>query len=201
MFYEPAEGHGLRHDPIKTLIAPRPIGWISTVDADGRANLAPYSFFNLVSEQPTIVMFSSRGPKDTVSNVMATGEFVCNLASYALRRAVNMTSTAALRGVSEFGLAGLTPAASVKVRPPRVGEAPAALECVHLETIALKGRDGRASPYLMVLGEVVGVHIDERVVVDGVVDPARLQPIARLGGPDYSVVDEAALFRMTRPAG
>ena len=199
-FYEPAAGHGLPHDPLKALVAPRPIGWISTVDGEGRPNLAPYSFFNLVGERPPIVCFSSAGAKDTLSNVIATGEFVCNLATFDLRHAVNMTSAAVPHGVSEFDLAGLTAAPSVKVRPPRVAEAPSALECVVLQVIPLVGRDGQPGPYTMVLGEVVGVHIASRILVDGIVDPALIRPIARLGGSDYAVADAAALFRMARPS-
>lgn len=199
-FYVPAEGHGLPHDPLKALVAPRPIGWISTIAPDGRTNLAPYSFFNLVSERPGIVAFSSAGEKDTLANVVATGEFVCNIASFELRHAVNMSSIAVPHGVSEFDIAGLTPAPSVKVRPPRVAEAPAALECVHLQTLPLSGRDGRPGPYTMVLGEVVGVHIASRVLVDGIVEPALIRPIARLGASDYAVADAGALFRMARPA-
>jgi len=199
MFYDPAEGHGLPHDPLKALIVPRPIGWISTVDREGRPNLAPYSFFNAVSERPAIVMFASAGYKDSATNAEATGEFVCNLATWDLRQAVNLTSAPAPAGVSEFGLAGLTPTPSQKVRPPRVGESPVALECVYLETVRLAGRDGRPAPYVVVFGEVVGVHIDDAVLVDGIVDPGLLRPIARLGGRDYAVVEAASVFQMTRP--
>lgn len=199
MFYDPAEGHGLPHDPLKALIVPRPIGWISTVDREGRPNLAPYSFFNAVSERPAIVMFASAGYKDSATNAEATGEFVCSLATWDLRQAVNLTSAPAPPGVSEFGLAGLTPTPSVKVRPPRVGESPVALECVYLETVRLAGRDGRPAPYVVVFGEVVGVHIDDAVLVDGIVDPGLLRPIARLGGRDYTVVEAASVFQMTRP--
>lgn len=199
MFYEPANGHGLPHDPLKSLIAPRPIGWISTLDPEGRPNLAPYSFFNLVGERPPVVVFSSGGMKDTLTNVIASGEFVCNLATFELRHAVNMTSAAVPRGVSEFDLAGVTPAASEVVRAPRVAEAPAALECVVLQTIPIIGRDGRQGPYTMVVGEVVGVHIAPRILVDGIVDPGLIRPITRLGGSDYAVTEAAALFRMARP--
>lgn len=198
-FYVPADGHGLPHDPLKALVAPRPIGWISSVDGEGRANLAPYSFFNLVGERPPIVAFSSGGVKDSLSNVVETGEFVCNIASFDLRHAVNISSTSVPRGVSEFDLAGLTPAPCNVVKAPRVAEAPAALECVVLQVIPLVGRDGNAGPYTLVLGEVVGVHIADRVLVDGIVDPALVRAIARLGSSDYAVTEASSLFRMARP--
>ena len=197
-FYVPAEGHRLPHDPLKALVAPRPIGWISSVDAEGRPNLAPYSFFNLLSERPPIVGFSSSGVKDSQANVEATGEFVCNLATFDLREAVNATSAPLPRGASEFDFAGLTPVPSEKVRAPRVGEAAAALECVYLMSLPLKGRDGTGQSTL-VLGEVIGVHIDPRVLVDGIVDQTRLNAISRLGGADYAAVTADVLFSMRRP--
>jgi len=200
IFYDPdVETPSLPRDPLKALVAPRPIGWISTIDRDGRPNLAPYSFFNLVSERPAIVAFSAHGPKDTPRNVIETGEFVCNLAVYGLRHALNITSTAYAHGISEFAAAGLTPVACVKVKAPRIAEAAAALECVYLESHDLVGRDGRLSSYRLYLGEVVGVHVDERIIVDGRVDPRLAQQIARLGGNYYAVADEASLFTLERP--
>lgn len=198
MFYDAVtNAHGLRHDPFKALVAPRPIGWISTLSADGAANLAPYSFFNAVCEKPHIVMFSSVGRKDTVTNIEATGEFVCNLATYDLRAQMNATSAPVGPGVDEFALAGLTPVPSHLVRPPRVGESPVALECRLLEIVALKDLGGQPAGYYMTLGQVVGIHIDDAVIRDGMVDVAGLKTIARLGYHDYCVVD--SLFRMTRP--
>jgi flavin reductase (DIM6/NTAB) family NADH-FMN oxidoreductase RutF len=198
MFYDAIRNdHGLPHDPFKALIAPRPIGWVSTLAADGRVNLAPYSFFNAVSEKPHILMFSSTGRKDSASNIEETGEFVWNLATYALRDKMNMTSAPVPRGVNEFELAGLTQAPCRLVSPPRVGESPAALECKHLQTIHLKDLNGVPVDRHMVLGQVVGVHIDDAYIHDGLVDTARLRPLARLGYKDYAVVDET--FQLTRP--
>ncbi|AXS41089.1 flavin reductase family protein [Breoghania sp. L-A4] len=200
MFYDAAiNAHGLRHDPFKALVAPRPIGWISSLDAEGRPNLAPYSFFNAISDNPHIVIFSSTGWKDSVQNVAETGEFVCNLATWDLREAVNATSAPAGHGVSEFELAGLTQAPCTMVKAPRVAETPVAMECKHLQTIHLKDVDGKDVDRWMVMGQVVGIHIDDAFIHDGMVDITELKPLARLGYKDYSIVD--SVFQMARPAG
>lgn len=202
MFYDAIRNdHGLRHDPFKALLAPRPIGWISTIDIDGRPNLAPYSFFGAVAEKPHIVMVSSAGWKDTLSNIRATGEFVCNLATWDLREAVNRSSAPLERGRSEFEFVGLTPVPGVLVDAPRVGEAAAALECRVLQIIQLDNLDGSPSENICAFGQVVGIHIADHAIVDGRFDTANVKPIARLGYRDYSVVDAAALFQMTRPPG
>jgi len=190
MFYEPARrNHGLPHNPMKAIVAPRPIGWISTLSEDGVANLAPYSFFNLVSENPDIVMFSSDGPKHSVTNVMATGEFVCNLATHALMEAVNLTSKPIPADESEFELAGLNPAPSRLVKPPRVAAAPCALECVWIETVELRDRKGENTERLLTFGEVVGVHIDDSYIENGLLRTEKLQSLARGGYFDFSWVD------------
>jgi len=200
MFYTPAAAdHGLAHDPFKAIVAPRPIGWISSMDGQGRVNLAPYSFFNAFSTRPPIVGFSSEGPKDSVSFVAETGEFVCNLATFDLRDAMNATSAPLPRGESEFAHAGLTAEPSRLVRPPRVKGVPAALECRLTEIVTLKTADGAELERFLVLGEVVGVHIDDRFIKDGRFDTAGARPIARCGYADYAVVD--ALFSITRPPG
>lgn len=200
MFYDAIRNeHGLKHDPFKALVAPRPIGWISTLSAEGKPNLAPYSFFNGVSDKPHIVMFSSHGKKDTIANIEATGEFVCNLATYDLRDQMNATSAPVAPDVDEFALAGLTPVPSRLVRPPRVGESPAALECRLTEVIELKDLEGRGGGYYMALGQVVGIHIDDAAIRDGMIDVAGLKTLARLGYHDYTAVER--LFRMTRPEG
>ncbi|MFP8965154.1 flavin reductase family protein [Pokkaliibacter sp. CJK22405] len=193
---EPGNG-GLPHDPFKGLIVPRPIGWISTLNTKGQVNLAPYSAFNMVGYNPNVVMFSSAGRKDTLKNIEATGEFVCNLATYELRDAVSDSSVPVDHGVDEMTLTGLTAAPSVKVKPPRVAESPAALECKYLATIPVPRSDGAEPSDFMVLGEVVGVYIDERVLTDGKVDIAKLKPLTRLGYMDYAVVD--TVFSMDRP--
>ena len=202
MFYEPKDGHGLPHAPFKSIVVPRPIGWISSVDAQGRVNLAPYSFFNAVASAPPIILFAPGGQhregglKDTIANVEATGEFVCNLATFATRDAMNTTSAAAPRSVDEFELAGLTPLPARLVTPPRVKESPIHMECRHLRTLELPS-DNPDQPNHVVFGEVIGIHIDERVLIDGRVDVATIAPIARLGYMDYAVVEK--IFTMNRP--
>jgi flavin reductase (DIM6/NTAB) family NADH-FMN oxidoreductase RutF len=198
MFYEPTKrNHGLPHDPFKAIVAPRPIGWISSMDAKGRVNLAPYSFFNGVATFPPMVMFASDGFKDSVSNVNETKEFVCNLATWDLRDAMNRTSEGVPHEVNEFEISGLTPAPSKLVKPPRVAEAPCALECKATQIVQMKGPDGSPRDNYVVFGEVVGIHIDEKYIKNGILDAAAMKPIARLGYRDYSVVTE--LFQMTRP--
>lgn len=190
--------HGLPHDPFKALVAPRPIGWVSTVDAAGRANLAPYSFFNAVSDRPPMVLFASAGRKDSLRNIEATGEFTCSLATWPLRAAMNLSSAAVAPGVDEFGLAGLTKAPSRFVAPPRVAEAPAALECRLWQLLPLPA-PARGEPYTLVIGTVVGIFIDDGYVRDGRVLTAAMQPLARLGYMDYSVLRADAIFTMNRP--
>lgn len=191
MFYEPAKrNHGLPHNPLKAVVAPRPIGWISSLTPGGTANLAPYSFFNLVSEQPDIVAFSSTGRKHSVANIEATGEFVCNLATHALVAQVNLTSKPIPADESEFDLAALERAPSRLVKPPRVAASPCALECVWIETIELKGRDRRPAGDFLVLGEIVGIHIDDAFIENGLLRTDLMQPLARCGYFDYAWVGE-----------
>lgn len=200
MFYRPGlDPHGLAHNPFKALVSPRPIGWISTLDADDRVNLAPYSFFNAIADDPPMVMYSSNGRKtgldegkDTVANIRATGAFVANIVSYALRDAMNASSGPYPAGADEFRLAGLTPAPSVVVAPPRVAESPASLECRAWKIIDLPGPAN-----VMVIGEVVGVHISDSVLAEGRVDVTRYQPLSRLGYRDYAAVRE--VFPLNRP--
>jgi flavin reductase (DIM6/NTAB) family NADH-FMN oxidoreductase RutF len=198
MFYETARNdHGLARDPFKAIVAPRPIGWITSMSAKGEINLAPYSFFNAVSEDPPIVLFSSEGPKDSLVFVEETKEFVCNLATFELRNAMVETSGQFPRGVNEMDQSGLAPAPSRLVRPPRVAASPCALECRLLQIIDLKDMQGRPSSRYVAFGQVVGIHIDDRFIKDGRLDTAAMQPIARCGYGDYSVVDK--VFAMTRP--
>ncbi|MBV9079038.1 MAG: flavin reductase family protein [Methylobacteriaceae bacterium] len=201
MFYEVSGGHGLPHDPLKALVGPRPIGWVSAVSARGEVNLAPYSFFNAVADGPFIVAFSSSGYKDAVAFIDETHEFVCNLATWDTRDAMNQTSAPLPRGESEFAFSGLTPAPSELVKAPRVAEAPAALECRHLRTIQLETLEGRAMDQYLVLGQVVGVHIDDRFIADGLVDTAAMRPIMRGGYMDYFVATPETKFSMRRPRG
>ncbi len=200
MFYDALENkHGMKHDPWKSLAIPRPIGWISTVSNDGVANLAPYSFFNAIADRPHYVCFGSAGMKDTLRNIEETKEFVCNIANYELRDNMNMSSAAVPYGVDEFPLAGLTAAKSKLVKPPRVKEAPASFECRHFQTIALPGAGKYQSSYNLVIGLVVGIHIDDRYVKDGMIDVGAMKPIARLGYMDYAVVTPETIFAINRP--
>lgn len=192
-----ANDHGLRFNPFKALVAPRPIGWISSLGADGVRNLAPYSFFNAVSDHPPMVMFSSHSRKDSLANIEETGEFTCSLATWALREPMNLTSAAVARGVDEFELAGLTPAASKRVKAPRVAESPAALECKLWKTLELPAAGG--SRYIVVFGLVVAVYIDDAYIRDGLVDTGAMRPIARQGYMEYSVVTPDTVFTLNRP--
>ena len=187
----------LRFNPLNALVAPRPIGWITSMSSNGAINLAPYSFFNAVSDAPPIVLFSSECPKDSLVFVEETKEFVCNLATFDLRAAVVETSAQFPRGVNEMEQSGLAPAPCRLVRPPRVAASPCALECRLLQIIDLKDLDGKPADRFVVLGQVVGIHIDERFIKDGRLDTAALQPLARCGYADYAVVDK--VFAIARP--
>ena len=197
-FYEPCKGHGLPHDPFKAIVAPRPVGWVTTIDAQGRVNLAPYSFFNAISSRPPMVFFSTEGWKDSARNVEENGEFVCNLVSRDLAEAMNETAAPIAYGENEMIRAGLAAAPSTLVRPPRVARAVAALECRKTAIIRLEATDGKPLDTWMILGEVVGVHIDPTFLKDGIFDTAAARPVARCGyAGDYAEV--TALFQMTRP--
>lgn|SRR5689334_18794460 len=202
MFYEIANGHGLRNDPFKALVVPRPIGWITTIDKQGRVNLAPFSFFNAIAEDPPMVLFAPGGKKadrpmkDSRANVEETGEFVCNLATWDLRDAMNLTSANLAAGEDEMKHAGLTPVPSRLVKPPRVKESPVHFECKLWKVVELPTHD-REEPNSIVIGQVVGIHIEDALIKDQRVDIVAAQPIARLGYSEYTVVDSK--FSMRRP--
>jgi flavin reductase (DIM6/NTAB) family NADH-FMN oxidoreductase RutF len=199
-FYEPRLGHGLKHDPFNSIVGPRPIGWISSVNAQGQLNLAPYSFFNAFNYVPPIIGFSSIGYKDTLRNIEDNGEFVWNLTTRALAQAMNQTCAAVAPEVSEFELAGLTPVASRLVKPPRVAESPVSFECKATQTTQLQGIDGQKVSTWLVLGEVIAVHIRESLIVEGVYDTAHAEHVLRGGGPaDYFTIGPEQLFKMFRP--
>jgi len=199
MFYSTDKNdHGLPHDPFKAIVAPRPIGWITSMGKSGAINLAPYSYFNGVHSKPPMVMFASEGRKDSLAFVEETKEFVCNLATWDLREQMNQTSAPYPRGINELTEAGLTPAPCRLVKKQRVAEAPCALECKWLDTIELHDFDGKPVDGWVVIGRVVGVHIDERYIKNGLLDSAAMKPIARGGYHDYSVLDKS--FTMRRPA-
>ncbi len=203
MFFPTDSPHGLPHNPFNAIVLPCPIGWISSMDGAGNVNLAPYSFFNAVAYVPPQVMFAATGAhdhggrfKDTVRNIEETREFVVNIATWDLREAVNASSVNAPHGEDEFDYAGLEKAPSELVAPPRVARSPVHLECVHSQTVPLLDA-GNGGPNTAVFGKVIGIHIDDAVMTDGLVDIAKLRPIGRLGYRDYVHVTER--FSMTRP--
>jgi flavin reductase (DIM6/NTAB) family NADH-FMN oxidoreductase RutF len=203
MFYETDKNdHGLRYNPLKACVAPRPIGWMTTLSAEGIVNLAPFSFFNLLSYDPPFVMFSAGthegdgGRKDSVANVQATGEFVYNMATWAQKDQMNQTALIIERGVDEMTAAGLEALPSRLVRPPRVKGSPVHFECRLHEVIRLPGRKP-SSEHHLVIGRVIAVHIDDAALTaDGRVDLIKIRPIARLGYKDYASVD--AMFQMEK---
>jgi len=199
-FYQPSEGHGLPHDPLNAIVGPRPIGWIASVDAQGRPNLAPYSFFNCFNYRPPIIGFASSGWKDSVQNIVDTKEFVWNLTTRELAVAMNESSASLPHGENEFTLTGLTAAPSHLVKAPRVAESPVNFECRLSQCIQLTGADGSAVDTWLVLGEVVGIHIAESLLENGIYQTARAQPVLRAGGPSaYYTIDESHRFDLIRP--
>jgi flavin reductase (DIM6/NTAB) family NADH-FMN oxidoreductase RutF len=206
MFYEPLKkNHGLSKNPFNSLVVPRPIGWISSIDKEGIVNLAPYSFFNAVCYRPPTVMFASGpgsgsdGMKDSISNIESTGEFVCNLATWETREQMNQTSASVSSGTDEMELTGLTPLKSNLVKVPRVAETPVNLECRYLKSIRVPSWEEK-DRYFIVLGEVIGIHIrDEYITEDGLVDIGKINPIGRMGYNDYTSVNSSTIFTMERP--
>jgi len=199
MFYTPDQGHGLPHNPFNAIIAPRPIGWISSRGADGQDNLAPYSFFNAVAYVPPQVMFSSTsakpdrdGTKDSVANIRDTGVFCVNILGEDLQDAMNQTSGPWGREVDEFTDAGLEKAECETIACSRVEAAPAALECKLTQIVTLPGEAN-----FVVFGEVTGVHMRDDCLTDGLFDPSKYRPLARMGYQDYTVVRET--FTLKRP--
>ena len=201
MFYKTDGPHGLPHDPFKSCIVPRPIGWISTLGPSGAVNLAPYSFFNGVAGEPPMVMFATNGKqphgaKDSVANAEATGEFVCNMATWDLREKMNQTSAPVPPETDEFDLAGLETEPSELVKPPRVKASPVHLECLYHATLELPC-DIEGGRNAICVGRVIGVHVRDEFLTDGKVDIQRIKPVARLGYTDYTVIE--TIFTMPRP--
>ena len=201
MYYEPGvTPHGLPHDPFKSCVIPRPIGWISTRSAAGAVNLAPYSFFNAFNYVPPIIGFASIGAKDTLRNIEETGEFVWNLVTRPLAEQMNQTCAPVGPEVNEFDLAGLASAPSKQVAVPRVALSPVAFECRKTQVLQLQGLDGNKVSTWLVLGEVVAVHIAKHLLKDGVYQTAESETVLRGGGPaDYFQVVPEQLFHMWRP--
>ena len=198
--YEPAKGHGLKHDPLTAIVAPRPIGWIASIGARGNINVAPYSFFNIFNYKPPILVFSSNGWKDTVRNIQETGEYTWNLVTMPLAQQMNITSAHVPPDVSEFTTSGLTPVASNFIKAPRVGEARAAMELKLIEVKELQTKEGTKVGCWLVIGELVAVHIDKTLIVNGVYDTALAHPISRGGRRgDYFEISPATMFDMPRP--
>jgi len=196
--YDPALGHGLAHDPLNAIVAPRPIGWIGTRAADGACNLAPYSFFNLFNYKPPILGFCSLGWKDSVRNIAETGVFTWNLVTEDLAEAMNASSASG--GADEFVLAGLTAAAGDAVAAPRVAESPVCFECRLTQMIRLTDATGAEIDAWLALGEAVRIHIADDLIVDGVFDTVKARPLLRGGGAaDYFTISEGARRVMPRP--
>ena len=199
-YYEPNQGHGLAHDPFKSIIAPRPIGWISSRSSVGIDNLAPYSFFNAFADHPPIIGFSSVGYKDSVSNIEQTGEFCWNMVTQTLAEQMNQSCAPVSAEVSEFDFSGLTPVPSNLVNVARVGESPVSFECRLTQLIQLTDAKQTQIPNWLVLGEVVGVHIDEQLLDDGIFQTLKAQPIMRSGGPStYYGITAEGRFDLFRP--
>jgi len=203
MFVDPRTADSLNRAIFNAIVAPRPIGWISSQGPGGAVNLAPFSHFNIVSTAPPVILFSCNTPadraeKDTLANVRATGEFVFNLATYDLREAVNRTSTPAPYGTDEFDLAGLAKAPSVNVAPPRVAQSPANLECKLLRIVKIEPERPGDTPSHVVFGRVVGLHMqDEFVTAAGRFDTVKARPLTRLGGIQYA--PPGPIFEMPPP--
>ena len=201
-FYEPAQGHGLAHDPFKAIVCPRPIGWISTRDRNGRPNIAPYSFFTAVCDAPPAIAFASDGWKDSARNAAETGEFAFNFVSRDVLEMMNLSSIMHESGISEFDQAAIPQAPCRTIQAPCVALSPAVLECKLMTVVELARHDGVATEYKLVIGQVVGVQLDRRFLRDGLFDFAAAQPVLRAGyRGDYVQIEPANLFKMTRPPG
>ena len=201
-FYRPEDGHRLPHSPLNAIVAPRPIGWISTIGRDGTRNLAPYSSFNLINYRPPLIAFSSSGWKDSVANVKAAGEFVWNLATMAQAEQMNMSSASVAADIDEFDLAGLDALPSLRVKPDRVAGSPVQFECRLTQLIQLENKEGGELDQWLVIGEAIGIHIDTAMLENGIYMTARPRPITRGGGPaDYFEITQDRLFKMKRPDG
>lgn len=199
MYYDSIKNeHGLKHDPFKALVAPRPIGWVSTVDKNDVLNLAPYSFFNAVSERPHYVMFVSANRKDSLRNIEDNGEFTCSISTMDTRDGMNISSAQVDSLSDEFALSNLETAESIFVKPPRVRRAPASLECRLWKIVELPDVSGDHGHFI-VIGQVIGIFIDDSVIKDGIVDTASMQPLARMGYMDYAVVTPETTFSLQRP--
>ncbi|QHJ10307.1 hypothetical protein FX988_00519 [Paraglaciecola mesophila] len=199
-FYQPHLGHNLKHNPFNAIIAPRPIGWISTKSLSGDLNLAPYSFFNAFNYHPPIIGFSSIGYKDTVKNIQESGVFCWNLVSESQVDAMNQTSAALPSTQSEFDFAGLAQGKSNVIDVPHVANSLCVFECRKTQIMQLTEADGKLVDTWMVMGEVVGVHIDNSLIEEGIYNTALAKPVLRAGGAgDYFKVNSEQKFTLNRP--
>ena len=201
IFFEPEQRDRklMPHDPFKGVVVPRPIGWISSMNRAGQVNLAPYSFFNGVQSRPRIVCFCSESEKDAAAFAIDSGEFAWSMATWDLRDKMNLTSEGLPRGSSEFEFAGLATAPCRLIKAPRVADSPAAMECKVTQVVHVKDATGAETGGIVVYGQVVGMHLDERYIKEGRFDLSAVKPIARCGYDEYAVVEK--VFAMTRPAG
>lgn len=198
--WQPRMGHGLPHDPLNAIIAPRPIGWISSLSAAGVRNLAPYSFFNCFNYQPPIIGFASTGKKDSVRNILETKEFVWNLVTRPLAEAANESSASVAPDVDEFALTGLTPLRGDLVSAPMVAESPVNFECRLTQHLQLQDAEGKPLESWLILGEVVAIHIDTSLLEEGIYQTSKAQPVLRGGGPSaWYGISEAQRFDLYRP--
>ena len=201
MYYDCSNNeHGLKHDPFKAIVAPRPIGWISTVSEEGVLNLAPYSFFNAVAANPNYVMFSTVNRKDSLKNIESNGEFTCSISTWDTREGMNISSAPVDHLADEFALANLATSPSQFVKPPRVARAPASLECKHWKTIEMPDvHPGGDKGHFLIIGQVIGIFIDDNFIKDGIVNTADMRPLARMGYMDYGVITPETAFELRRP--
>ena len=201
MYYDCSNNeHGLKHDPFKAIVAPRPIGWISTVSEEGVLNLAPYSFFNAVAANPNYVMFSTVNRKDSLKNIESNGEFTCSISTWDTREGMNISSAPVDYLADEFALANLATSPSQFVKPPRVARAPASLECKHWKTVEMPDvHPGGDKGHFLIIGQVIGIFIDDNFIKDGIVNTAAMRPLARMGYMDYGVITPDTAFELQRP--
>ena len=201
MYYDcTTNEHGLKHDPFKAIIAPRPIGWISTVSEEGVLNLAPYSFFNAVAANPNYIMFSTVNRKDSLKNIESNGEFTCSISTWDTREGMNISSAPVDYLADEFALANLATSPSQFVKPPRVARAPASLECKHWKTVEMPDvHPGGDKGHFLIIGQVIGIFIDDNFIKDGIVNTADMRPLARMGYMDYGVITPETAFELRRP--
>ena len=200
MFYEPKKGYPFDESPFAALVFPRPIGWISSLSKNGIANLAPYSFYNAIAYEPPQIMFSATdyhnqgGFKDSIANILATKEFVINLATKKLKSKVNQSSIDAPHKIDEFKFCKLKKRKSIIVKPPSVADSPVNLECRLHKKINLKTKSRNKDQNIMIIGEVIGIYISNKFIKNGKVNSLAMKAISRMGYTEYCEVDSKFLM-------